>query len=254
MGSKRIKTIIVADSRGKIFLQKKPPNEHLYQTYNIVIRGARISHLLQDTICRLKSISKEDIKIVKLCAGINEITKKIRHKSGSEIVVDLEQCLWQHILEYKSAIRVNYPNALVGICTIPPVDLNASLEHYKQKGWLKESVIGEEDRIYQQQQITETLTHINHLIVTENKKPQHIPQVGDITPSQFFFHQEVERTYTRKRKDGSRRTTKHIRTNSLSDGVHPTDEVAQKLFEVMHETIKKEIDKIRFTDEYPPIL
>jgi hypothetical protein len=250
MENKHYRALIVTDSRGKIFVEKEPENQDLYITYNIVVSGARIPQLLSETLVRLSTFPTKDIFMVRLGAGINELTKKIHHENGCEVVLNEHPSLWENVLSFKDEIRRTHPNTLVSLCTIPPVDFEACHKFYIQRGWLKKSILTESSRKAQQEELKSILTHTNHLISVENKKEQLVKGAGFVTPSQLYFHQEIERTFTKRKKDGTKKTTKHIRQDTLVDGIHPTRYVAGKWFELVHINFFKEVHKLNFPDQY----
>jgi hypothetical protein len=246
----KIRAIIAFDSRGKIFKHRRPLNENIYSTYNIVIGGARIEHLKPDVLTRVKSLPKTGVNIVRLCAGSNEITNKVMHQHGTELELNKNQKLWEHIVEFKNDIRRESENTLVGISTIPPVDLKSARDYYLQRGWLVQSKFKDDELLALQKQLTDTVTYINHLIVLENKIPQDIKGIGSILPCQIFLHQDVERTFTKRKADGSKRTTKHFRIGSMKDGIHPSDIIEEKWFNLIHDVLLKESDKILHPKDY----
>jgi hypothetical protein len=216
----------------------------------VVISGAKIDRLLHDTVVRLRTLPPQDNFLVRLAAGINERTKKEYHRNGCEVVLNPSQDLWNSITHFKEKIRDEFPNTLVSLCTIPPIHFQAATQFYLQKRWLRESRLTDENRKEEQEELRKTLTHINHLITEENKKEQDIKDAGMVTPSQLYMHQDIERTFTKKKKDGSRKTTKHIRLDTLVDGIHPTKHVSDNWFELTHHNFFKEIHKICFPEWY----
>jgi hypothetical protein len=241
---REIHAIIATDSRGKNFVSKAAPNSDIYQTHNLVCRGARIDRVSSAIFSCLRRINPSSLVLVRICAGINELTYKYHHKDGNELVPHIQQNVIQHLLQLKEKIRRKFPSALVGIATIPIVNLAQSKLHYMEKGWLSKPLYDESQTLQHQRELSITISNINARIVRENSLRQYIPEIGLVLPTQLFLNQDIEKVSIRK-KGGKRRLRKHIQISSLPDGVHPSDRISDKWFNCIHENFKRELDRIK---------
>ena len=84
------KVLLIADSRAHNFdAYKKPPQEELLCEYRVdfcVARGAKISDLKTEALEKLRHKRSRNPVIVKIAAGINDITSKVPHGKGSVVV------------------------------------------------------------------------------------------------------------------------------------------------------------------------
>ena len=81
-----IKCLLISDSRFRDYENTPAPNPEIYDTVNIIKRGARIKHLEQPVFDVLQHTSPNDIVIAYICAGINNLTYKEHTSGGIEIV------------------------------------------------------------------------------------------------------------------------------------------------------------------------
>jgi hypothetical protein len=242
--SYKFHTIVASDSRAKDFLHWRPPNEELYLTHNIICRGARIDRVGSSIHSCLRRIPVTDIVVVRICAGINELTYKSHHDGGVEITLQPYQNLLQHILQLKESIRKAHPKSLVGIATIPPINFKIAQHHYIDKGLLSKPHQTEEDLKKSQEKLNATIAEINARIIIENKINQYIPELGTAIPTQLFLHQDILKTSIKK--TGRRRRIRiHIQDTTLPDGIHPCERVSNKWFAKIHENFVKEIDRVK---------
>jgi hypothetical protein len=233
--------IIASDSRCKKFPATNHPNEQLYSTHIIAKSGAKINDLEEPIFHKLLQFRGEnDVCILHICGGINELTIREKHTWGTELVPNPNQALFLNICDLKTKVRSYFPNTLVAIATIPIISFQYSKIYYKQTGRLLLSKYTEEETKQHQQSLSDTLAEINTCINHENRKNQLIPKIGDCTPSPLYMHQHIEKTCRKRLKDGNSRIIKRIPTNALVDGVHATDTIIQKWYQENHRNLIKE--------------
>ena len=72
--SSKVRQLFVADSRAFLFDHySRPPSCNLNVDF-VIIRGAKIDDLILPTLAKLRSYSDSDVIIVKLAAGIYDLT------------------------------------------------------------------------------------------------------------------------------------------------------------------------------------
>jgi hypothetical protein len=241
---KRIHAIVASDSRAKDFLTKSSPNAEKYTTHNIICRGARIDRVSSAIASKLRRIPESDFVIIRICAGINELTYRYHHEDGVELVPHTQQNLLQHLLELKEHIRKQRPLSLVGIATIPIINFKRAQEYYVERGWLKKPLFDKIATEQHQQALSDTLAIINSRITKENTIKQYLPDLGTVLPTQCFLHQDIEK-YSIRKRGNKRRIRKHIQNSALPDGIHPCDRISDKWHTCIHNNFLREVERVK---------
>ncbi len=70
----RVRQLLVADSRAFSFDHYPRPESCSLNLDFVIVRGATIEDLILPTIAKLRSYSASDFTIIKLAAGINDLT------------------------------------------------------------------------------------------------------------------------------------------------------------------------------------
>jgi hypothetical protein len=181
--------------------------------------------------------------VVKLAAGICEITKKLKHAGGTDIVLRDETYVLTSLTRFKSRILSLGKRILVSFATIPPVSFQQAFEYNLARKKVWNSLHTDNDRALQQDRHLSRLQQINHAIVLENTKSQSIQELGSCRPSQLLWHLQVLRE-TRRRKNSKK--ILRIPLNALRDGVHPGPEVAEKWRSAVHRSLFKDVWELLF--------
>ena len=151
-----IRFLFVADSRGNKFSKySKPKDKAFHFTIDfITLRGAKIYNLVGPTIHRLSSYGAKDIVVVRLAAGINDLTTFAYDLTHEYRVLKssnhTSESLFQQLSNFENAIltaRANtlvsnlFLHALVTFTTIPP----ASFAKFQTSKKLRVPIISEVD-------------------------------------------------------------------------------------------------------------
>ena len=122
--------LFVGDSRSYGFFRYEQPKN--FETLFCVKRGAKIDDLIGESLEKLKEVRTDLPLIVKIAAGINNLTKFTRHQGGKELIASdisiAEVC--NKLDSLKSKIKEARSDALVGFVTIPTL----SFENWRWTG------------------------------------------------------------------------------------------------------------------------
>ena len=237
-------SLLVSDSRGSKIIPHPLPAIYPYTSEFIPIPGANILRLHYETNEFLKhnNPTNKRIFIIKLAAGICEITKKEFHDGGEELSLRPTTNVLANILDFKRSILNLGLKTLVSIATIPPVSFEDNYAYNKSVHKLWNSQYSTEDRKRLQGELFTLIKEINDEIVTENTREQMIPGIGSCRPSQLLWHINVMKE-SRRRKTSS--LTVRIPHDLLPDGVHPNDDIIKKWSETHHNSVIQDIGRIR---------
>ena len=210
---------------------------------NIVKRGGTVSTILEETLNRTKSIPRSEITILQIACGICNLNNKVNHAKGFDLIPNNAVDVVAELINFKSSFRAAFPRSLVGIATIPIIDY-CKIFRYNVEFLHQESSINTiwELEAYQQQ-LSDKLADVNTRIVQENKLPQHIPGIGDISPCNLFWHQNIEKTYYCG-KGANKKTCKRIPDSATIDGCHASASVSNKWYEGLHNCYMTNIGRI----------
>jgi hypothetical protein len=181
--------------------------------------------------------------MIQFCAGINDLTTRIRHKDGQEIIPKTNQHLWPSISSFAVKVKEVHARSIVCIATIPILDFAAAQSHYIKVGKLRRSRYSSEQTKAHQSDLSHTVKTINEKIHEFNVREQEIIGLGKIKPLDLYWHQYVEKQCGKKQSSqlGKRRIVR----SALIDGIHPTPRVQEKWFEITHANLLKLCTKIK---------
>ena len=175
---------------------------------------------------------------VMLAAGICNLTEKIKHKDGVELIYidpysNKQQNVISELRKFSSELQT-LPNTTVKIATIPPACIKKYNEFQKSKSHLFQSLFTDEALEQQQYNLEKDIAIINNEISEINKANQ-IRTV--------YWDRDITKISIKKR--GSRnqfqkRITKFV-YNDFYDGVHPVENLGLKWCEIMCSSIKSDI-------------
>jgi hypothetical protein len=238
--------VIVSDSRAAKFESKTAVNTDRYESVYVVRRGGTVLDLKPRVLSLVRSLTKEPnvIVLLQIAAGINELTIREQHEGGREIFPRETTYVWENILDLKERARRISNRVLCSIATIPIISLVQSQQHYMKIGWLKHPKYSAEKTNSQQESLSRRVQDINKQIIEENRKPQNIGNIGDIFPKQRFWSQNIEKSSTKRKQDGSITVKRRIPLGALPDGVHANDNIIDIWYRSSHENFKREVEAI----------
>jgi hypothetical protein len=239
-----LQVLFVSDSRGRDFLKSPLPHSDLFKTEYIIIGGASIRTLERETITKVKSISLSNpntVFIVKIAAGICEVTKKEQHAGGVELVLREQTYVLTNLLNFKERLHCLGRKILVSFATIPPISFEQALQHNISKNKLWAPTSTKEHRLAQQDAIFHRLSQINHALIQENTKLQEIGNLGSCRPAQLLWHQQIVRETKRRR---SSKVVLRIPLTALVDGVHAGPEVFSKWSTTLYHSLQQDAERI----------
>lgn len=208
----------------------------------VLRRGAKIEELVDPTVDLLKEqrFKAADIVVVKVAAGINNLTFIDSHKSGREIsrssTTDL--ALFNKIKDFKQKIKEVCPNALVGFATIPTLSFKKNIEYRIRKGNLVKSKHTKHEIDHIQNELDETVGKVNTRIKLENSNRQVGHRKGCLTVS---LHRDVAKQTKRRNRSGRLRVIEKNSFKQLYDGLHAESSLKHKWFDKLCQAVKTEI-------------
>lgn len=231
--------IIGADSRGR-GLHRYLNKESSWAEMNTIIRpGATLKTVAENVQQRIKSIDENESVsatfFVVLGAGICNLTNKIRHANGTEIVYEngaLKKSLLINDLDiiYK---EMNTPQIKTKVCHIPSVSLLKSRQHFFLTKKLCKSIFTDSEILEQQKSLETDISDINLHISSLNQKYKRLSVRWD---------RDIFTTKSKKR--GYNKTYKKVsfwNYSNLPDGVHPNSILESKWFTYLFKSLDKEL-------------
>lgn len=233
----RVVTIIAGDSRLKTFNRKEKLNTEIYDSTTISIPGANVERVREKVINFIDSVPESTIILVYLAVGINEVTQKIHTERGVALKL-AENCnVLNNLIDCKRNIVSCHPNVVVGICTIPVVDLIKANEHFLSIGKQTSPVFPIAKLKEWQFQLKTNLAYVNRRIIVENHNVQSLYDGRQFKMPQMYLHQDIEKHAT-KWKKGKKLTRTRIPTTALVDGIHIKEEIVQKWYRAFHSNLR----------------
>ena len=184
---------------------------------------------------RLKSIPKDSVVFVQLACGINNLTNKIRHSSGVELIPRQDHEVLSKFRKAKSEIQAIHPNVVVLIATIACVDFVKANKCYK--AWNPRYTTNQ--LVDFQRSFSDDLAQINHEICNENQIPQPTLKIGMVKGINLYWHQSVEKTSFKGKSSDAVIKKKRIPDGALVDGIHASTKIQEKWFEQFHLNMMK---------------
>ena len=235
--------IFATDSRGaklKHFLMSNTTLT-LYTVHTIIIPGAKIETLTQAFDNKLRKIFSSSTSVhhvfVIVAAGICNLTEKIHHANGTEIVYISDLAKTSHILEVINSVYKTYNSSTVSckLVHIPPVSLISSSQFNMSKRKLTKSMYTYDQISQQQIDLENDINEINSLISSLNERF-----------SKHSVRWDRDLLICKTKKRGKNGQNKHkIKKFSYSlfyDGVHPQSSLATKWYTYMCESVVKDLN------------
>ena len=238
----RIRQLLVADSRAFSFDQYPQPKPSSLNLDFVIIRGATIEDLIIPTLAKLRGYSTSDFVIIKLAAGINDLTKFVRQSHGSNKVlrksdISLEG-LFAKFIRFKQQVLACRPTTVISVVTIPSV----SFARFQASKHLPSPILSEEDLKYNQKQIDSLLDLANARIRSLNAELQ----LG-ITTRTLSWHNSIRKPSKRRIRTGHYTTLRND-FSQLYDGLHAKSTLKRrwykellKSFEIDSQALRKQL-------------
>ena len=237
-------SLLVSDSRGRGIISKPLPPIHDYTSENIIIPGATIERLKLETKEFLKHNDplKNRVFIIKLAAGICEITNREFHAGGLELSLRPRTNALANIKDFKNSISSLGLKTLISLVTIPPVSFVDNYNYNVSKGKLRNPKYSDINREDFQSELFSIRKIINDEIILENTKDQYISGIGICRSSQLLWHLNIIKTSKRRK---SSPVITRIPHNYLPDGVHPNETIITKWSESLQQSVTQDIIQIK---------
>lgn len=232
----RINVVIVGDSRITGFeAYSRRELSRRVRIFFIAQRGAKIDDLCRPTIELIRSLPLHEPVIVKLAAGINNLTqfKNIRQNNTlvSSRITRAE--VFQELISFKQTIKRSARVVLVGIVNIPVLSFE---KYHNYKGYGR--VLTRREIDHEQLRVEQILDQVNKDIERENG----YYQTGFVRgPRSVYWDRTVRRSSKRRNRDNHMVTTVRSHFRYLYDGLHATSYLKHKWFGEMCRAINKEI-------------
>ena len=218
--------LVVSDSRGKKFgdlYQEFQDGGNRYEFDHICVRGAKINDLIEPTIERVKDEFSKRYIIIKLAAGINDLTKK---EIGLANITPQE--VFRKLTYFKTCVKEYHRRSVISYCTVAPANLVAQQSHAVSVGRYHKHRSEEELRRLTGILI-ETIRDLNENINTSHKNKQY-----GVAPQIVALHKPCLR-FKGKPK---------LIPSSLSDGLHGTESTQRTWMEKIIKAVNTEVDEL----------
>lgn len=236
--SQQVRCLFVGDSRAHNFNNYIKPSDYPFEVDIYSLRGAKICSLINPTLRKLGSYAASDLVIVRLAAGINDLTTFIRNESGKAVLKPSSHTpdtLLFELRRFREAVLSFRPrNTLVTFTTIPP----ASFKKFQASRNLDTPIIDEENLVVYQNELDRKLDTINEQIIGLNSQPQRGIKLRTLS-----WHNTIRKSAKRKRGD----TTVNVKRNHfvhLYDGLHATSKLKKRWYRQVYQAFKIDLDVI----------
>ena len=226
--------VLITDSRGRGFPVFDQGEDLGYTPHYIIKPGAKIRDLQDDAIALIGGLPKTKTKvIVKIAAGINNLTEKINHQRSYEIKPSAASAnnILAELVNLKRKIKEVRPDSYVSYMTIPPVNFLQQLTHWEGTRRPAQPTFDEDKRREFQRQHELKINDINSNINALNHALQ-----NNIRCQTASWHSVVLR-----RQKGRNR----LIVSALADGIHGTESTKRKWHESFRQSIEKEMGIIK---------
>ena len=209
-----IRQLLVADSRAFSFDQYPQPENSSLNLDFVIIRGATIEDLIIPTLAKLCGYSASDFVIIKLAAGINDLTKFVRAPHARTKVLQKSDIsldgLFAKFSRFKQQVLACRPTTTISVVTIPPV----SFSRFQASKQLPAPILSEDDLKFNQNQLDSLLDQVNTRIRSFNAELQ----LG-IRTRTLSWHSSIRKPSKRRNQTGHYTTLRND-FSQLYDGLH----------------------------------
>lgn len=224
--------IIATDSRGRGLEHYISTNFPMWDFTVIVIPGGQIQDLEKEII---NNIHSEKKNIVTLYAGICNLTEKINHAVGSEIMYST--CRVGEFLSSLDSLNrfLRSKNVILKIASVPPVSIFKYQHFQKQRKLNFRSTLCDFDAFQQQKKLEEDIRYINTKICLLNEANN----VKNIHLDKDLIKITVKH---RGRTGQNRKKISKFVYNKLYDGVHPEFSLKMRWFDIICKSIQSDFN------------
>ena len=243
----KVTLMIAGSSRVRTFETLSSQNEQKYTTVILPNPGAGYLKIAADVVKHIADIDNNNLIVVYIIGGLCDITEKVYHKGGCEVLLRQHTLAIEHARDAKLMIRTSHPNVIVSFASVAVADLAKTKRHYKKQKQLWESCCTDEETQAMQNRLSDTIAEVNKELSILNQIPQSTRDYDLLHLSQLFTHHHIEKISYNKR--GTRKTNirKTIPNGALPDGVHQSKQISQKWFDQLHKIVLDLIPNIRKT-------
>lgn len=205
----------------------------------IVRRGGTIQDLLPLTLARLRQYNEEDWVILKLAAGINNLTKLVNtgHRGKRVLVrssVSADDIL-SLLLNFKEEVINIRPTTVVSFVTVP----TASFAKFQEFRHLASPFLSEEAILSNQTDLDAVLDTVN-IRIAEANAVQH-----GVIPRTLSWHASIRRKSKRRNKSGRLRADLRTRLGQLYDGLHAVSTLKHRWFQETYKAFSIEREALK---------
>lgn len=234
---KDTQVIVAADSRANHFGAHTYRQPHDLTITFIIKRGAKILDLVPALLDEVKRSSKKKKLIVKIAAGINNITRLIRFRRGKFITFDQvshEQILG-HLRDVRTFVHLERPDAVVGFVSIATASVKKFQKYYTEG----RPNLNEQEITVEQTLIDKCIDKVNDGIRCMNREGQAGYSRG---PRCVYWNTYIRSSSKRRNRNGKLVTSVRNSFQRLYDGLHPCPELKLIWFTGLCSVLKKEIE------------
>lgn len=220
----KVRQLFVADSRAFSFDQYPRPKSCNLDLDFIIIRGAKIYDLILPTLAKLRTYSKSEFVIIKLAAGINDLTVFTDSPhSRAKVLQKNDLCLdglFAKFNHFKQQVLGCRATVIVSFVTIPP----ASFAKFQASKSLPAPILSEAELKFNQQQLDALLDQANTRIRMLNSELQ-----LSVCSRTLSWHTSIRKPSKRRNRAGHYTTLRND-FSQLYDGLHAKSELKRKWF------------------------
>lgn len=230
----------MADSRSYSFERYSLPASYDINIDYIIKRGATVQDLLSPTLSRLRHYISDSWVIVKVAAGINNLTEFSSRDSRGKRVLKPSRVtsheLFNELERFKHSVLATHPKSIVSFATIPP----ASFLKFQQYRNLRSPIFTAAELSTFQHQHNITIDAINRQIKEYNRNAPNI-----IQPWNLSWHTSIRKADKRRSRSG--RPLRRIRNNftHLYDGLHAISSIKRKWHIELVKSFSKELQALQ---------
>lgn len=205
----------------------------------VIVRGATIRELINPAVQELREAPQNWPVVVKIAAGINDVTQLITTEQGKVIVSSNKSSedIIQELVRFKRILQEYREDALVGFVTIP----TACVGKFQQYQNNRVTLLSDLAISVEQLRIERLVRRVNTKILAANSVYQYGPQG---TPRQVYWHSTITRPSKRRDLDGNQVTARRNNERYLYDGLHAISSIKQKWFRELYKAVRKEAETL----------
>lgn len=233
--------IFATDSRGaniQHFVEENSnliKNKHVF--HFVIVRGGKVERIVSNVENYINSKKIYKPKMIMFAGGICDLTQKITHSTGTEIIYtpreNIVESITTQLGHFQTRFKAQY-NIQVKIACIPPVSLLKSDTFAQERNRLQHSIYTTHQKQQQQKQLEHDIRLINTNIMHMNTTSflRTVRWDRDITKT---------KTQLRGRHNQNKHKVSFFCYKHMYDGVHPDNYLFSKWYRYMCLSISKDI-------------